>query len=47
MVDRICAMQISMRSRQSWMPPIDIKRFSMMAMTEIVRLRKELYVWVQ
>ena len=40
MADQMCAMQISMPSKQSWMPPIDTRRSSMIAMTELPAAEK-------
>lgn len=42
---RLCAMQISMPSKQSWMPHIGTRRYSMIVMTELLAVRKELWEW--
>lgn len=45
MADQVSAMQISMPSKQSWMPHIDTRRFSMIAMTELPAAEKKLWAW--
>lgn len=45
MADQVCAMQISLPSKQSWMPHIGTRRYSMIAMTELPVVGKEHWAW--
>ena len=41
MADQVCAKQISLRSKRSWMPHTGTRRSSMTAMTEALLVGKE------